>query len=84
MGPVVIVADAVLQEEPIPDADRRTLRVPKLNLATPPAGDSGAIAEAAPAGGRREPRRLRGLLTQSAPALCRQPPVRRRPTQACV
>ncbi len=47
MGPVVIVADAVLQEEPVPDGDRRTLRVPKLNLAAPPAGDSGAIAEVA-------------------------------------
>src|SRR5205823_5248222 len=47
MGPVVIVADAVLQEEAIPEADRRTLRVPKLALATPPAADSHAIAEAA-------------------------------------
>ena len=47
MGPVVIVADAVLQEEPIPVADRPMLRVPKLNLATPPAGDSGAVAEVA-------------------------------------
>jgi acetolactate synthase-1/2/3 large subunit len=47
MGPVVIVADAVLQEEPIPIADRRMLRVPKSNLFTPPAGDSGAVAEVA-------------------------------------
>jgi len=47
LGPVVIVADAVLQEEPIPKADRAALRVPKLSLATPPAGDSGAVAEAA-------------------------------------
>jgi acetolactate synthase-1/2/3 large subunit len=47
MGPVVIVADAVLQEEPIPEADRHTLRVPKLTLAAPPAGDPSAIAEAA-------------------------------------
>jgi acetolactate synthase I/II/III large subunit len=47
MGPVVVVADAVLQEEPVPDSDRRTLRVPKLNLGTPPAGDSGAVAEVA-------------------------------------
>jgi thiamine pyrophosphate-dependent acetolactate synthase large subunit-like protein len=44
--PVVIVADAVLQEEPIPDADRKA-RIPKLALSTPPAGDSGAVAEAA-------------------------------------
>src|SRR6185503_17194865 len=47
MGPVVIVADAVLQEEPIPEADRAGLRVPKLALAAPPAADSGAIAEVA-------------------------------------
>jgi thiamine pyrophosphate-dependent acetolactate synthase large subunit-like protein len=47
MGPVVIVADAVLQEEPIPEADRGLLRVPKLTLAAPPAGDSSAIADAA-------------------------------------
>jgi thiamine pyrophosphate-dependent acetolactate synthase large subunit-like protein len=47
MGPVVIVADAVLQEEPIPEAERHALRVPKLTLAAPPAGDSSAIAEAA-------------------------------------
>jgi acetolactate synthase-1/2/3 large subunit len=47
MEPVVIVADAVLQEEPVPDADRGKLRIPKLSLSTPPAGDSGAIAEAA-------------------------------------
>ena len=47
MGPVVIVADAVLQEEPVPEAARHRLRVPKLNLATPPAGDSGAVTEAA-------------------------------------
>jgi acetolactate synthase-1/2/3 large subunit len=47
MGPVVIVADAVLQEEPIPKADRNLLRVPKLSPAAPPSGDSGAVAEAA-------------------------------------
>jgi thiamine pyrophosphate-dependent acetolactate synthase large subunit-like protein len=45
--PVVIVADAVLQEEPMPEADRRTARIPKLTLTTPPAGDSNAVAEAA-------------------------------------
>ncbi|HTM12672.1 MAG TPA: thiamine pyrophosphate-dependent enzyme [Bryobacteraceae bacterium] len=45
--PVVIVADAVLQEEPMPEADRRTARIPKLTLPAPPAGDSGALAEAA-------------------------------------
>src|SRR5204862_5510347 len=47
MGPVVIVADAVLQEEPVPPNERHTLSVPKLGLASPPAGDSNAIAEAA-------------------------------------
>jgi acetolactate synthase-1/2/3 large subunit len=47
MEPVVIVADAVLQEEPMPEADRRSARIPKLTLSSPPAGDSGAVAEAA-------------------------------------
>ena len=47
MEPVVIVADAVMQEEPVPDADRGRLRIPKLSLSTPPSGDSTAIAEAA-------------------------------------
>ncbi len=47
MGPVVLIADAVLQEEPIPEADRQGLRVPKLSVAGPPAGDSAAITEAA-------------------------------------
>jgi acetolactate synthase-1/2/3 large subunit len=46
-GPVVLVADAVLQEEPIPEADRGRLRVPKLTAATPPAGDDAAVAELA-------------------------------------
>jgi acetolactate synthase-1/2/3 large subunit len=47
MGPVVLVADGALQDEPVPDHEKRALRVPKLGLATPPAGDSSAIAEAA-------------------------------------
>jgi acetolactate synthase-1/2/3 large subunit len=47
MEPVVLVADAVLQEEPMSDADKRTARVPKLTLASAPAGDSGAVAEVA-------------------------------------
>ncbi|HTB18292.1 MAG TPA: thiamine pyrophosphate-binding protein, partial [Bryobacteraceae bacterium] len=46
MEPVVIVADAVMQEEPISDADRR-LQIPKLTLASPPAGDYGAGKQAA-------------------------------------
>jgi acetolactate synthase-1/2/3 large subunit len=47
MEPVVIVADAVLQEEPMSESDRRSARIPKLTLSSPPAGDSGAVAEAA-------------------------------------
>jgi thiamine pyrophosphate-dependent acetolactate synthase large subunit-like protein len=46
-GPVVIVADAVLQEEPVSEEDRRRLRVPKLSLTAPPTGDSGSVLEAA-------------------------------------
>jgi len=46
-GPVVIVADAVIQEEAIPEEDRRRLRVPKLSPTSPPAGDTGAVAELA-------------------------------------
>ena len=44
LEPVVIVADATLQEEPIKETN---LRIPKLSLASPPQGDSGAVAEAA-------------------------------------
>jgi len=45
MSPVVVVADAALQEDPIPkDA---VLRIPKLTLTAPPQGDSGSVAEAA-------------------------------------
>jgi acetolactate synthase-1/2/3 large subunit len=43
MGPVAIVVDEKMQEERVP-ADTR---IPKLNIPTPPAGDSGAIAEVA-------------------------------------
>jgi acetolactate synthase-1/2/3 large subunit len=46
-GPVVIVADAVLQEEGISEIDRKRLRVPKLSPTSPPAADAGAIAELA-------------------------------------
>jgi acetolactate synthase-1/2/3 large subunit len=45
MGPVLIVADSELQENPIPEASN--LSIPKLALSTPPAGDSGAVKEAA-------------------------------------
>jgi len=47
MGPVVVVADAVLQEEPVSQEDRRRLRVPRLSMSAPPAGDSGTVAEVA-------------------------------------
>src|SRR5579862_9687648 len=44
-SPTVLVVDSELQETPIPaDAD---LRIPKLTLAAPPQGDSGAVAEVA-------------------------------------
>jgi acetolactate synthase-1/2/3 large subunit len=46
-APVVIVADAVMQEEGIPAADRGRLRVPKRSVTTPPAADAGAVAEVA-------------------------------------
>lgn len=42
-GPVVLVADSELQERPIPDEAHP--RVPKLTLASPPQGDSGAVDE---------------------------------------
>ncbi|MCU1298875.1 MAG: thiamine pyrophosphate binding protein [Acidobacteriaceae bacterium] len=45
MMPVLLVADAELQEAPV--RDDAGLRIPKLTLATPPQGDSGAVAEAA-------------------------------------
>jgi acetolactate synthase-1/2/3 large subunit len=45
MMPVLLVADGGLQEDPI-SADA-PLRIPKLTLATPPQGDSAAVAEAA-------------------------------------
>jgi len=44
MGPVAIVADTKLQEDPIEESN---LRIPKLTLTTPPQGDSAAIAEVA-------------------------------------
>ena len=47
MMPVVVVIDGGLQEDPIPSEIASRLRVPKLTVATPPQGDSGAVAEAA-------------------------------------
>jgi acetolactate synthase I/II/III large subunit len=43
--PVVLIADAQLQEDPIPDG--ANLRIPKLRLSTPPQGDEQAVAEIA-------------------------------------
>ena len=43
MGPVVLVADATLQEEPIPDHERSKLRVPKLSAVAPPSADADAV-----------------------------------------
>ncbi|HMD37149.1 MAG TPA: thiamine pyrophosphate-dependent enzyme [Vicinamibacterales bacterium] len=43
MGPVILVADATLQEEPIPAHERGSLRVPKLSAVAPPAADPEAI-----------------------------------------
>jgi len=42
--PVVIVADGVLQEEPVTE---KNLRIPKLVMSAPPQGDSAAVQEAA-------------------------------------
>ncbi len=45
MEPVLLVAGQKLQERPIPEGP--DLRIPKLTVAEPPQGDSGAVAEAA-------------------------------------
>jgi thiamine pyrophosphate-dependent acetolactate synthase large subunit-like protein len=46
MMPVLLVADGSLQEDPVKSEDG-TPRIPKLTLAAPPQGDSGAVTEAA-------------------------------------
>ena len=46
-GPVVLTLDAIMQEEPIPEADRPRLRVPRLTPTSPPAGDPNAVSELA-------------------------------------
>jgi thiamine pyrophosphate-dependent acetolactate synthase large subunit-like protein len=45
MMPVALVADGDLQENPLPNEERP--HIPKLTIAAPPQGDSGAVAEAA-------------------------------------
>ena len=45
MGPVLLVADSELQENPIREGVDQ--RIPKFALPSPPQGDSGAVAEAA-------------------------------------
>jgi acetolactate synthase-1/2/3 large subunit len=45
MMPVALVAGHELQENPVPDGSN--LAVPRLTMASPPAGDSGAVAEVA-------------------------------------
>ena len=47
MMPVLLVLDGGLQEDPISAEVTSRLRIPKLTRATPPQGDSGAVAEAA-------------------------------------
>ena len=47
MMPVLVVLDGGLQEDPISPEVASRLRIPKLTRATPPQGDSGAVAEAA-------------------------------------
>ena len=46
MMPVVVVIDGEIQEDPITPEVASRLRVPRLTVATPPQGDSGAVAEA--------------------------------------
>ena len=64
MAPVVLVADSDLQENSV--GDRSKLRIPKLTLTSPPAGDPGgrrgsgeAAGRGRESGHRRRPRRAR-------------------------
>jgi thiamine pyrophosphate-dependent acetolactate synthase large subunit-like protein len=47
MMPVVVVIDGGLQEDPVTDEIAPRLRIPALTVASPPQGDSNAVAEAA-------------------------------------
>ena len=47
MMPVLLVIDGGLQEDPVSPEVSSRLRIPRLTVATPPQGDSGAVSEAA-------------------------------------
>ena len=47
MMPVLVVIDGGPQEDPISPEVKGRLRIPKFTLPSPPAGDAGAVAEAA-------------------------------------
>jgi acetolactate synthase I/II/III large subunit len=47
MMPVLLVIDGGLQEDPISQEVSSRLRIPRLTVATPPQGGSGAVSEAA-------------------------------------
>jgi acetolactate synthase I/II/III large subunit len=44
MGPVVLVVDHDMQERPLPQT---SMRIPRLTMTSPPAGESGAVKEVA-------------------------------------
>jgi acetolactate synthase I/II/III large subunit len=46
-GPVFITADSALQERPIEQSERQTLRIPRLSPPSQPVGDTNALVEAA-------------------------------------
>ena len=46
-GPVFLVADAKLQEDPLEEREERNLRIPRLTAPTQTAGDPNAVREAA-------------------------------------
>jgi acetolactate synthase-1/2/3 large subunit len=46
-GPVFLVADAKLQEDPLEDREQRKLKIPRLTMPTQTAGDANALREAA-------------------------------------
>ena len=47
MAPVLITADGDLQEDPIPESVERKLTIPRLRARSHPAGDIGAVRDAA-------------------------------------